>query len=469
MLFDILKIIFIIIIYLIIQTVVSLNYIKQHVIDNWGQYKCKPVYMATAGLYGYDMTKNFQECILSDTTKNASLSINPVLNISDLMGDVLGDMGGSLNSLRSGLSEIQGFFGGILGSLTDRLTNMITSIQMMVIKIKDLMAKLIGVFTTLIYTLMTSIATMNSMVAGPIGDLAGVACFHPNTMVQLSNDYCKRMSNIKLGEELLEGGKVISVMKFKNNGPLYRYQNIIVSGDHLVFVENKWKRVLDLEEISLVEDTEIIHCLSSQRNKIVSLNGQSNKRTFSDYIETSNHVLNTYIKNCVLKFLNGNFYQQDNIISKFQKQVEEAASNNYYVFGFHENTLIQLEDKSYKKISELHIGDVTRNNEEITGVIHHLNIDKHLYNLDGILVSGGQIVYYQDSYKLVKNILGLEIIEDHEYLYQVTTDTGSIKIGKNNFRDHHECKDKNLNDYIDNLVMEYLNTSYSRKVSLNLS
>ena len=60
MLFDILKIIFIIIIYLIIQTVVSLTYIKQHVIDNWGQYKCKPVYMATAGLYGYDMTKIFK-------------------------------------------------------------------------------------------------------------------------------------------------------------------------------------------------------------------------------------------------------------------------------------------------------------------------------------------------------------------------------------------------------------------------
>lgn len=469
MLFDIIKIVFIIIIYLVIQTLISLTYIKQHVIDNWGEYKCKPVYMATAGFFGYDTTKNFQECILSNTTKNASLSINPVLNISNLIGDVLGDMGGSLNSLRFGLSEIQGFFGNILGSLTDRITNMITSIQMMTIKTKDLMAKLVGVFATLIYTLMTSIATMNSMVAGPIGELAGVACFHPNTMIKLSNGYYQLISNIRLGEELSVGGQVISLMKFKNNSPLYKYQNILVSGDHLVLNNNEWIRVEELEGISLAEDTQIVYCLSSQRNKIITFNGNLEEGTFSDYIETSNHVLNCYIKDCVLKFLNGHFYPQDNMVSKFQKQFEEAAYNNYYIFGFHENTLIKLQNGNCKKISDLQIGDITHNHEQINGTIQHLNLDKHLYNLDGILVSGEQIVYHQDSYKLVKNILGLEIIEDHEYVYQVSTNTGSLKIGNNIFRDHHESKDKKLNAYIDNLVVKYLNKSYSRKVSLNLS
>lgn len=461
MLFDILKIIFIIIIYLVIQTLVSLTYIKQHVIDNWGQYKCQPVYMVTAGFFGYDTATNFQDCILSNTTKNASLSINPVLNISDLMGDVLGDMGGSLNFLRSGLADIQGFFGNILGSLTDRLTNLMTTIQVMVIRMKDLIAKLVGVFTTLIYTLMTSIATMNSMVAGPIGELAGVACFHPDTRISLSNKYYVPISNIKIGDDLLEGGKVISIMRFKNNIPLHKYKNILVSGDHLTLNQNNWTRVQDLEKITTSEDMDIIHCLSTETNKIITFNNDSNEQIFSDYIETSNHVLNSYIKECVLRFLNGHFYQKENILSKYQKQLEESASNNYYIFGFHKNTVIELLDGSFKKIHELQIGDVTSNNDLITGTIQHLNLDKHFYDLDGVLVSGDQIVHHQGSYKLVKSISELQIIEEHQYLYQVSTDSGTIKIGNNIFRDHHESKDKNLNDYIDKLVLEYLNTSYS--------
>ncbi len=459
MLLEILKITFITIVYLILATFIFMSFYKQYIIDNWGEYKCQPFIIPLAGFFGYDISSNFQECLMYSTASTSSLSMSPMFNITGLMGDVMGDMGDSLNSLREGLSGIRGFFGSTLGSLMDRITSMLTYIQVSMIKIRSLIGKLLGVMTTLIYTLYTSIATMNSMIAGPIGTLAGVACFYPNTLVKLSNSDYRLIKDIKLGVDLFSGGQVISTMRFKSKVSLYNYNNTLVSGDHLVKDRQQWKRVDQLKIPLFSEKTQVIHCLTTKNNHIITYTSNINMptQTYSDYIETSNYFINSFIKECVLRFLNQKPYQDKSFFQNYSKQIQTSPNNNFYVFGFNENTLIRLQDSSYKKISELQIDDVTDNQEIITGVISHLNTDKKLYNLNGILVSGDQIVYHQGNYKLVKSIVGLEIIDDHDYLYQVTTSTGSLKIKDYLFRDHHESKDKDLNSYIDNLVLEYLN------------
>lgn len=456
MLFDILKIVFIIIIYLILYTLVFMTNYKQYIIDNWGQYKCKPFIIPLAGFFGHDVNSTFQDCLFLSTSANSGSIMSPSLNITSLMGDVLGDMGGALNSLRSGMSDIRGFFGSTLGSLTDRISNTILVVQKTIIKFRSIIGKLLGVMTTLIYTLYTTIATMNSTIAGPIGDLAGLACFHQNTLIKVNNNDYRPILKIKVGDELKGGGRVISTFKFKNIVPLYNHNNILVSGDHLVEKNGQWKRIDSLDLSVDTNKIEEIHCLTSSQNRITTYNGTSHHE-YRDYIETSNYCINTFIKKCVLNFLNNQDYQDSQFLLNYQKQIEEASNNNFYVFGFHENTLIKMKDHTYKKISELEIDDITFKQERVTGTVIHLNTDRQLYNLDGTIVSGEQIVYYQGTYRLVKSILGLEIIEEGDILYQVTTNKGTIHIGNHVFRDHHESKDSELNNYIDRMVLSYLN------------
>ena len=74
----------------------------------------------------------------------------------------LNDMRDFMNNFRNNLtSSIQNIFGVFL--------NMLTQIQVMVIKIKDTMAKSIGIMTTMMYTLDTTTQTMENTWAGPIG------------------------------------------------------------------------------------------------------------------------------------------------------------------------------------------------------------------------------------------------------------------------------------------------------------
>ena len=47
-------------------------------------------------------------------------------------------------------------------------------------------------------------------------------------------------------------------------------------------------------------------------------------------------------------------------------------------------------------------------------------------------------------------------------IYQVTTQTGTITIQNFIFRDHYECTDLTLNNYIDNIVLEYLNNQIGK-------
>ena len=68
MLFDILKIVFIIIIYLILYTLVFMTNYKQYIIDNWGEYKCKPFIIPLAGFFGHDINSTFQDCLFLSTS-----------------------------------------------------------------------------------------------------------------------------------------------------------------------------------------------------------------------------------------------------------------------------------------------------------------------------------------------------------------------------------------------------------------
>lgn len=446
---DILQIIFIIIIYLIIRTIVFSLYYKQFIIDNWGDYKCKPYIMPIAGYFGFDTNKNYNECMFINTNKNSTYSLSPVLNVSNLMGDVLGDMGKSLNSMRGGLSEVRGFFGNILGNFTDKITNVITSLQVLFIKVRSLIGKLLGVFTTLIYTLLTTMATMTSMVNGPIGELAGL-CFGPDTYIILENKELKKIKDIVVNDRIQQGGKVISIMKFKNMDTLYNIDGIFVSGTHLIYHNKKWKRVEDCN-YSLLDKKlkpEFIYCLTTEHN-LIYISNQQQSFLFRDFIETSNYDLNHYIKKTVLATLNN---------EKIQKNISFQLNEkkDYYTAGFLKNTPILLKNNIYKCISELKIGDITEKNGVIIAIIEHYNYSQIIYKLNQIYLSGDMIVFHNNKYKLIHSIPNIECFYSNEHLYHIITSTNKIEIDNILFCDYLESWDEKLNNFIDKTVDDYL-------------
>jgi hypothetical protein len=452
------------------QTIVCISFYRKYIINNWGQYKCQPYIMPIAGLFGHDTSKNFQECLFMNTNINSNIAINPMYNISGLMGDVLGDMSGTINSLRGGLFEVRGFFESILGNFIGKIENLMTSMQILFIKTRSLIEKLLGIFTTLIYTLFTTIATMNSMIGGPIGSLAGVGgCFHPETEIIIENGIenqnnllniikTKQIKDLKINSKI-KNGIVIATMIFKNNNPLYNVSNNKVSAYHYTYHNHKWDLVKNISE-QLKENNNInnnIFCLINSTNRIITNNNLNKQNIFSDYLGCSNNFINNYIKKSILNFLNNKPYIKTNFINENLNNIKNSNNDYYYVHGFHPDEIIPLLNNKKKKIKHIQIGDILYDNQEVLGIIHMKNISQKLYNFNNIFVSGKQIIYYENKYTLIENIPNLNIIEYKKDIYNITTNNGFIHINNYKFVDYFESNDDELFNYIDKILLEYLN------------
>ena len=71
--------------------------------------------------------------------------------------------------------------------------------QKIIIGIKDVIGKVIGIMVTLMYVLDGRIKTMQSSWNGPPGQMVralGGSCFHPDTLILLKNGKVKTMENI---------------------------------------------------------------------------------------------------------------------------------------------------------------------------------------------------------------------------------------------------------------------------------
>jgi len=156
--------------------------------------------------------------------------------------------------LTTAVNDVRAFFNNIRDMTTSIVTdifglflNILIEFQRLTIAIKDMFAKFIGVLATLMYTLSGSVMTMNSMWAGPPGQLVKELCFHPNTKVQLKDGSIVAMKDVPLNAILKNGAKVCSVMSISNVDEEGMYverifemangeegETILVSGSHLV-------------------------------------------------------------------------------------------------------------------------------------------------------------------------------------------------------------------------------------------
>jgi hypothetical protein len=133
----------------------------------------------------------------------------------------------------------------------------------MIMAMKDMVGKLIGVVVSILYILDGSIKTMNSTWNGPPGQMVKAigSCFHPETKIKVKSGEIYAMKDLPLGVELDGGGKVFSVLKVDNpkKETFYKIaeginlEPIYVTGDHYILDPdtNKFIQVKNYKKASL--------------------------------------------------------------------------------------------------------------------------------------------------------------------------------------------------------------------------
>ena len=247
---------------------------------NWPQYRCNPLYMPLSN----NIESDFAYCIQNMQTNFMGYLLQPITFITSSLSDVVSSFTTEINSVRAMFNKIRNFSSSIIQSVFGVFLNLIIEFQKIIIGMKDLMGKTIGIMTTLMYILDGSIMTMNSSWNGPPGQMVRALgkCFHPDTMIKLANGSILTMKDLNLGDVLENGSIVEATMKIDNKKdkvPLYvipsncdyHREGIYVTGLHLVY-DNLVKQFIKVENYSNAKisnmETDWFCCLITSDHKI---------------------------------------------------------------------------------------------------------------------------------------------------------------------------------------------------------
>ena len=244
--------------------------------ENWPIYRCNPPYW----VFSENISEDFTYCVQNTQMNMMGYLLQPLNYMVSSLTSVGGQFSESINNIRMMFSSIRGFVSEIIQNVFGVFLNLIVEFQKIIISVKDMVGKMIGIVVTIMYVLDGSIKTMNSAWSGPPGQLVKAigSCFHPHTEIELANGTHCKMENAPLGAELKDGGKIFAVLKIDNpkREPLYkikgREQNIYVTGEHFIFdkTNNKWIQVKDYKnsEIQTEFIPEYFSCLITTNRHI---------------------------------------------------------------------------------------------------------------------------------------------------------------------------------------------------------
>ena len=207
--------------------------------DNWPEYRCNPIYVPFAD----DINSNFVYCVQNSMSSMMGFILEPITYITSSLSDMAGGFMNEINMVRSMFDKIRNLFSSIIESVFGIFLNLVIEFQKMIISMKDLMGKSIGILTTLLYTMDGGLKTMQSAWNGPSGQLVRAlgSCFDPHTKMRLINGKEVLMKDLDLGDTLASGSIIRSFIKIDNykKEPLYeiklKEQAVYVTGSHFVY------------------------------------------------------------------------------------------------------------------------------------------------------------------------------------------------------------------------------------------
>jgi hypothetical protein len=241
---------------------------------NWHIYRCNPPYW----FFSENISEDFTYCVQNTQMNMMGFLLQPLNFMVQSLTSIGGQFGDSINNIRRVFSSIRGFVSEIIENVFGVFLNLIIEFQKIIISIRDMVGKMIGIVVTIMYVLDGSIKTMNSAWAGPSGQLVRAigSCFHPDTIITLANGERIKMKDAPLGTELDGGGKIFAVLKIDNakKEALYKIksetQDIFVTGEHFVFDDNQWVQVKNYKYAEIQNNfiVEYFSCLITTNRRI---------------------------------------------------------------------------------------------------------------------------------------------------------------------------------------------------------
>jgi len=461
-----------------------MNHIKP-IKSNWVNERCKPQVLPFAGLIntppGESKIKftadNFAACTTTILASVVSFFLKPVYFVTSIVVNLFGELGKAVNAVRGIMAYIRTQIDAISKQILLRIFGTLVPIQKALIKMKDLFGKIQGVMVSTLFTAMGSYMALKSFIGAfmelliiilvtaaaaivalwilpftwpaaaagtvffllisiPLGIIVGwmvhilnlttsnsvpgkPGCFDSDTIFDMLHEK-KKISEIEVGEKLQNGSVVTGIFKLSYTGEdVYLLNNIVVTGSHKIFHNNELIYVKEHPGAKKIfYNDEFVYCINTS-NKRINLAGLE----FADWDEIED---------------------EDMIILKKLRLIPKKATINeihkYLDGGFHENTMIELEDGRSKKIKNIEVNEQLKFGQRVLGIVKIdarklLHVKRYSYNKQEF-VGGVNLQLFNALGKTCTFDMIGEPVKKPRYLYHLITDTGIFCVNGIEFYDY---------------------------------
>lgn len=136
-----------------VSFMVTFFFAKQTIIDNWGKYKCNPLIIPFANIFGHDPGETLTECMSKQAFAVSALVGNPLTNTFKSMSGALSGAQGMVTELDFVSGGMTNMFTSSFGKILNSIGNIGSAIQYLIIKIETLLQRIIAVVTVIMYTM----------------------------------------------------------------------------------------------------------------------------------------------------------------------------------------------------------------------------------------------------------------------------------------------------------------------------
>jgi len=147
-----------------------MNNIKP-IIADWDNQKCNPAVIPFAGLINkskdttaFEFTgQNFTGCIQSILTNITAHAFQPFYYLINMFADSFKELAGAVNGIRAQMDKMRDSIKDFSTETMSRTLNITMPLVQLIINIKDMGSKMVGVLSASLFTLMGSYLTMKSL------------------------------------------------------------------------------------------------------------------------------------------------------------------------------------------------------------------------------------------------------------------------------------------------------------------
>jgi hypothetical protein len=289
-----------------IGNIVTIRNIK----ENWGEYRCNPMVMPFAGLFGVNAKENLEFCMGKIFTSHSAPYMGSIGTMFSQSSNVLQMILGSMDSLRNTIATLGGGINVVFQDFTDRISSFFFRLRLSAIQIKTLMGRLYAIMFSVMYMGLSGITGMTSFTNTFLFSFLDTFCFPGNTELIVKDKGRVPIKDVKIGDVLQPGhSEVTATFQFYSKGqPMVQLGSTIVSTNHYVFYDGKLVMAGDHPHAIRLggwDSEEPLYCLNTSDNKI-----PVEYLTFLDYDETTkaDEVTMRFIENRINSRDNTQYY-----------------------------------------------------------------------------------------------------------------------------------------------------------------